>query len=131
VRASILVLLVLLVVGCKSVPSAVDKKVAENGNQHVAISTLVARFYCDKGVWPASIGEIKSYQEQKKFPMPVVVNWAWLETAEVKYEVGEQVVLRTPERNKEAGDIAVTSINSYPKCDGGNVEVKVHLNLGS
>jgi hypothetical protein len=130
VRASILTLLMVLAVGCKSVPTAVEKKLVENATQHAAISTLVARFYCENGKWPGSISEIQIYQSQKKLPLPVVVNWAWLESSEVKYEVGEQVVLRTPERNKEAGDIAVTSINSYPICDNGNVEIKIHLKLG-
>ncbi|WP_444916869.1 hypothetical protein [Microbulbifer sp. JMSA003] len=130
-RIAILLILAIGLSGCETISNTVADRVSDNGQQHVAIAVLLAQYYCENKVWPREISEVRSYQEEKGFPLPVEVNWLALDHPEVSFNVTEQVLFKTPEINKEIGDIAVSSIHSFPVCQGGNIEVKVHINLGS
>jgi hypothetical protein len=100
-----------------------------NINQHIAVAVTLAEFYCEKNVWPKDLEEFKSYKPEKPFPMPVQIEWEFITQPEATFEFGEKIILSTPPGNMP-GEISVKSTNSFPKCEGKNINPKVDLSIG-
>lgn len=127
-------LAITFIASCASV-SPEDKKISENiaknGNQHVTAGAMLAMYYCENSAWPASLVELRNFDQKNKIKMPVQIDWEWLSRPGAFYKSGDSVELKTPEGNADLGDVAISSYHNPPACDGKNVEIKAHINLGA
>lgn len=127
-----ILILAILLSGCGATnPTKSEKEslATQNANQHMAIGVTLAIFYCKQSRWPEGTEELREYSQSQKLPLPVQPDWNWLSRPNVEFLFGEQVSLKTPKGEAE-DDIAVSSFNKQPKCDGGNIKVDIAINLG-
>ena len=119
--------------GCNSVMQtkehSEETKATDNANQHMAVGVSLAIYYCDVKHWPKDEEALEAYVSEKQLPLPVTPNWNWLSRPGVSFNFGENVTLMTPAGETE-DDIAVSSINKPPTCEGKSVNVDISINLG-
>jgi len=127
----LLIIVVSISISLSCIANEQQRQIVVNTNQHIAMSVLLALHYCEKQQWPESITVIREFNHAKQLSLPHNINWNLLESPKVKFEVNEDIVFKTPEIDKESGNIAVSSIHSYPGCNNGNIKVNVNINIGA
>lgn len=125
--------LILAISGCaltekKEVDSS--KATAENGMQHVYLSGVIAKFYCDNSSWPQSLNELNEYSVRNPTPIGSKIDWDALSKNNVTFNVATDVYIRTP-GNTEIGSMSVSSTHKYPGCNGDSIKINFQPVLGS
>ena len=91
---------ILIVSGCASTEEKEadsGKASAESAMQHVYLSGVIAKFYCDNQNWPNSIDELSTFSNSNPTPIGSKINWGLLSKPDVTFKVTNDVYLRTPE----------------------------------
>lgn len=125
-------LIILAVSGCVSTErKEVDssKASAENAMQHVYLSGVIAKFYCDNSNWPQSLNELNQYSVKQPTPIGSKIDWDALSKDNVTFNVATDVYIRTPE-NTATGMMSVSSTHKYPSCDGDSIKINFQPVLG-
>lgn len=94
------------------------------GQQHLAVISLSAFFYCGLGQWPSDIEQLKEFQEVNEKSVGVELFWSWLQGSEFNYSATERfyLVSETPDGN--GGLYRVDSGQDPPICSDGNIELR-------
>lgn len=124
--------LVLVVSGCASTETKgakSGKASAHNAIQHVYLSGVIAKFYCDNAYWPQSLEVLNEYAMQNPTPISAKIDWNLLSQNDVTFHVATDIFIRTPE-NTVNGSMSVRSIHKYPDCNGDSIKVNFHPMLG-
>ena len=125
-------LFVLVIAGCASTDKQENnssKTSAKNAMQHVYLSSVIAKFYCDKSIWPQSLSELKEYSTSKPTPIGSKIDWNSLSKNDVTFNVSTDVYIRTPE-DFATGSMSVSSTHKYPGCKGDSIKINFQPVLG-
>lgn len=128
-----ILLFILVVAGCTSTDNKEadsSKASAENAMQHVYLSGVIAKFYCDNSKWPQSLNELNEYSAQNPTPIGSKIDWNLLSQNEVTFNVATDIYIRTPE-NTDTGSMSVSSTHKYPGCNGDSIKINFQPVLGS
>ena len=124
--------LILFVSGCVSTEKTEadsGRASAESAMQHVYLSGVIAKFYCDNQNWPNSIDELSTFSNSNPTPIGSKINWGLLSKPDVTFKVTNAVYLRTPE-DQIKGSMSVSSIHQYPGCNGDSIKINFQPTLG-
>ena len=98
-------------------------------NQHMVVSVLSAMYHCENGKWPPSVAELRTFKELEKISLPVEADWAFLESAGISIESGSTIQVHSPP-GIVPDALAVTSVNSPPGCNEGDLKVNATMKIG-